>query len=161
MLIVLGGQVLVLQSAFVSGLILFVLIIPATQMTILSTLTSTFLSNRIQEISIAVIRNLTDDEIQSRIGNNESHVEEVVTKLALQVIRTSNEGQANEAIDMLSEEIESNPRGDVSLSIIWFAKQLSEGNTVEVNEILSRTSPPPEEVCRETSKFQLLTICLA
>lgn len=80
-----------------------------------------------------VIEYKGDDDSASREGN----------RVILKIDKTR--GQAFAAMNILSTGAESNPRGDISLSVVWFAKQEAEGNTDEVDEILSRTSPPPEQ----------------
>jgi hypothetical protein len=103
------------------------------------------LMDLINKISAMVAGSRTPDEIASQIANNKSTIQDVVTKFAAQVLNTSSEDQAFTTMNVLSTGIESNPRGDISLSVVWFAKQEAEGNTEEVNDILSKTSPPPDQ----------------
>jgi hypothetical protein len=103
------------------------------------------LLNKIRSISTSIIESQTADEIETQLGNNKTHVEHIFLLFTSHIFKTSSEESAELVIDDLSLSVKSNPRGDVPLSILWYAKQLFYGKTDEFNQAISKTSPPPEK----------------
>jgi REJ domain len=88
----------------------------------------------------STIKDISDQVTSSGVGMDKEQVQQLLQLIQTQIVQTSGQDKATDAIKQIKSVLELNPNGPLAQSLLYLAKQQAIGNVNSVNEVTTQVA---------------------